>query len=325
VPSVVAISVLTFLIWIIFSGNFAYAISSAICVLIISCPCALGLATPIAIVSSLARGAKAGILVKNPEVLELIKDAKFVAFDKTGTLSKGLISVKSSNLSEKELELVASAENLSEHPISKAIVRYAKQNCINLQKLNGKFQNVVGQGIVYEDESNKIIIGNEKLLAANNILLNEADIEAIKEATNDGSGVILCALNQKFSGFLTLSDELKNEIEITKNATRENANLLLNLAINYGSKNEIIRAVRKLNLKGCEINEASLNAALDESEPVDLLIRTGGESRLSNFMLWQASYAELFFTPTLWPDFGKDELASIVAKFKDIERRFGGV
>ena len=73
------------------------------------------------------------------------------------------------------------------------------------------------------------------------------------------------------------------------------------------------------------INEASLNAALDESEPVDLLIRTGGESRLSNFMLWQASYAELFFTPTLWPDFGKDELASIVAKFKDIERRFGGV
>ena len=121
------------------------------------------------------------------------------------------------------------------------------------------------------------------------------------------------------------SDELKNEIATTKNATRENANLLLNLAINYGSKNEIIRAVRKLNLKGCEINEASLNAALDESEPVDLLIRTGGESRLSNFMLWQASYAELFFTPTLWPDFGKDELASIVAKFKDIERRFGGV
>ena len=121
------------------------------------------------------------------------------------------------------------------------------------------------------------------------------------------------------------SDELKNEIEITKNETMENTNLLLNLAINYGSKDEIIRAIKKLNLKGCEINETSLNAALDESEPVDLLIRTGGESRLSNFMLWQASYAELFFTPTLWPDFGKDELTSIVAKFKDIERRFGGV
>ena len=90
-------------------------------------------------------------------------------------------------------------------------------------------------------------------------------------------------------------------------------------------RDDFIKAVKKLNLKGCEIDETSLNAALDESEPVDLLIRTGGESRLSNFMLWQASYAELFFTPTLWPDFGKDELASIVAKFKDIERRFGGV
>ena len=83
--------------------------------------------------------------------------------------------------------------------------------------------------------------------------------------------------------------------------------------------------MRKLNLKGCGIDEASLSAALDEGEPVDVLIRTGGESRLSNFMLWQASYAELFFTPTLWPDFGKEGLASIVAKFKNIERRFGGV
>ena len=83
--------------------------------------------------------------------------------------------------------------------------------------------------------------------------------------------------------------------------------------------------MKKLNLEGVDINETSLNAALDESEPVDLLIRTGGESRLSNFMLWQASYAELFFTPTLWPDFSKDELTSIVSKFKNIERRFGGV
>ena len=146
VPSVVAISLLTFLVWIIFSGNFAYAVSCAICVLIISCPCALGLATPIAIVSSLARGAKAGILVKNPEVLELIKDAKFVAFDKTGTLSKGQISVKSSNLSEKELALIASAENLSEHLISKAIVRYAKQKCINLEKTRRQISKCRGAG-----------------------------------------------------------------------------------------------------------------------------------------------------------------------------------
>lgn len=246
VPSVVVVSVLTFLGWIIFSGNFAYAISCAICVLIISCPCALGLATPIAIVSSLARGAKAGILVKNPEVLELIKDAKFVAFDKTGTLSKGQISVKSSSLSEKYLELVASAENLSEHLISKAIVRYAKQKCINLQKLNGKFQNIVGQGIVYEDENNQIIIGNEKLLLSKEIILNLDDSKSVKEAANDGSGVILCAINKNFVGFLTLADELKDEaVNVVNELTRLN---LQSVILSGDDEKVVANIANKLNL-----------------------------------------------------------------------------
>ena len=252
VPSVVAISVLTFLAWIIFDGNFAYAISCAICVLIISCPCALGLATPIAIVSSLARGAKAGILVKNPEVLELIKDAKFVAFDKTGTLSKGQISVKSSNLSEQDLALIASAENLSEHLISKAIVRYAKQKCINLQKLNGKFQNIVGQGIIYEDENNQIIIGNEKLLLANEVSLNLDESKAIKEATNDGSGVILCAINKKFVGFLTLSDELKDE---ASDVINELTSLNLQSVILSGDDEKVVASIaKKLNVSKYHAN-----------------------------------------------------------------------
>lgn len=252
VPSVVAISVLTFLIWIIFSGNFAYAISSAICVLIISCPCALGLATPIAIVSSLARGAKAGILVKNPEVLELIKDAKFVAFDKTGTLSKGQISVKSSNLGEQDLALIASAENLSEHLISKAIVRYAKQKCIDLQKLNGKFQNVVGQGIIYEDENNQIIVGNEKLLLANEVSLNSDESKAIKEATNDGSGIILCAINKKIVGFLTLSDELKDE---ASDVINELTSLNLQSVILSGDDEKVVASIaKKLNVSKYHAN-----------------------------------------------------------------------
>ncbi len=252
VPSVVAISVLTFLIWIIFSGNFAYAISSAICVLIISCPCALGLATPIAIVSALARGAKAGILVKNPEVLELIKDAKLVAFDKTGTLSKGQISVKSSNLSEQDLALIASAENLSEHLISKAIVRYAKQKCIDLQKLNGKFQNVVGQGIIYEDENSQIIIGNEKLLLANEVSLNPDESKAIKEATNDGSGVILCVINKKFVGFLTLSDELKDE---ASDVINELTSLNLQSVILSGDGEKVVASIaKKLNVSKYHAN-----------------------------------------------------------------------
>lgn len=123
VPSVIAISILTFIVWSLL-GDMQTAILASISVLIISCPCALGLATPIAIVSSVSRGAKEGLLIKNPEVLEIIKDIKYAVFDKTGTLTKGEISVETTDIDEKYFNTIASVEKLSEHPISKAIVSY---------------------------------------------------------------------------------------------------------------------------------------------------------------------------------------------------------
>ena len=132
-----------------------------------------------------------------------------------------------------------------------------------------------------------------------------------------------------------LSDKLKNEIEEIKSATEQNSRLKLNLALNYGAKDEILRAFRKFCEKNGDefdaknlalnLNEDSLQGYLDEPAPIDLLVRTGGEQRLSNFMLWQASYAELAFTPTLWPDFTKEELGEIVANFRSKNRRFGGL
>ena len=132
-----------------------------------------------------------------------------------------------------------------------------------------------------------------------------------------------------------LSDKLKNEIADIKNATAQNSRLKLNLALNYGAKDEILRAFRRFYEKNggefdtqnlaLNLSEDSLQACLDEPAPIDLLVRTGGEQRLSNFMLWQASYAEFAFTPTLWPDFTREELARITAKFKKKDRRFGGL
>ncbi len=118
---------------------------------------------------------------------------------------------------------------------------------------------------------------------------------------------------------------LKEEIINLENLTQENKKLKLNLAINYGAKDEILRAFKRLNEQNLELNEANLNACLDESEAIDLLVRTGGEQRLSNFMLWQASYAELAYTDTFWPDFTSSELGDIVDKFKNTKRRFGGL
>ncbi|MGB2553621.1 polyprenyl diphosphate synthase [Campylobacter sp. MOP51] len=121
------------------------------------------------------------------------------------------------------------------------------------------------------------------------------------------------------------NERLKEEIINLENLTQENKKLKLNLAINYGAKDEILRAFKRLNEQNLELNEANLNACLDESEAIDLLVRTGGEQRLSNFMLWQASYAELAYTDTFWPDFTSGELSDIVDKFKNTKRRFGGL
>ena len=121
------------------------------------------------------------------------------------------------------------------------------------------------------------------------------------------------------------SASLLRTIDTVRNETAHCDGLIQSLALNYGSRDEIVRAVKRLNETATEITEASLSKALDASCDVDLLIRTGGTHRLSNFLLWQASYAELFFTDTLWPDFTAAELEKIIAEFTSIERRFGGL
>ncbi len=120
------------------------------------------------------------------------------------------------------------------------------------------------------------------------------------------------------------STSLQKTIEHVKNATAHCDGLVQSLALNYGAHNEIVRAFNRLQTKK-DITEEMLNNALDCKEDVDILIRTGGDKRLSNFLLWQAAYAELFFVDTLWPDFSVKELEKIISKFKKIERRFGGL
>jgi len=121
------------------------------------------------------------------------------------------------------------------------------------------------------------------------------------------------------------SDKLKKRIQYTKEVTKNNKKLTQVLALNYGSRDEITRAVKKLVEKNEEITPENIQKNLDISRDVDLLIRTSGEIRISNFLLWQIAYAEMFFTPTLWPDFTTRELEKILNEFKNRERRFGGI
>jgi len=121
------------------------------------------------------------------------------------------------------------------------------------------------------------------------------------------------------------SKNLQKTIKDVKEKTAHCDGLVQSLALNYGSHNEILRAVNKIKNSKEDITEQMLANALDCKHDVDLLIRTGGDKRLSNFLLWQSAYAELFFCDTLWPDFTIAELEKIIKKFTKIERRFGGL
>jgi len=121
------------------------------------------------------------------------------------------------------------------------------------------------------------------------------------------------------------SKNLQDRIKYTKEKTKNFNKLTQVLALNYGSKDEIVRAVKKVIANKEEINEKNIQKNLDLTKDVDLLIRTSGEVRISNFLLWQCAYAEMFFTNTLWPDFNEKELEDIINCFKKRERRFGGI
>jgi undecaprenyl diphosphate synthase len=124
-----------------------------------------------------------------------------------------------------------------------------------------------------------------------------------------------------------LSPSLQEKIYNTKEKTAHFKGLTQVLAINYGAKDEIIRAVNGAIKEGKTLNEEAFEALLDTKKmpPVDIMIRTGGDKRLSNYLLWQCAYSELFFTDTLWPDFSNEEFDTILEKFQKIERRFGGL
>lgn len=135
------------------------------------------------------------------------------------------------------------------------------------------------------------------------------------------NGIRFQAIGDRTAFTPSLQAKLAELESLTQNGNR----LVHSLALNYGGRDEIVRSVNRLIDNDEPVTEAQIQKALDLPIDIDLLIRTGGDHRISNFLLWQASYAELFFTETLWPDFNEDEMHAILHSFRSIERRFGGV
>lgn len=217
VPVVMIIAVIAFIIWLAISKNVATAINIFVSVLVVACPCSLGLATPLAIVIASGNASKRGILVKSSESLENAHKIKTICFDKTGTLTKGTLSISKvynySNMEEKELiNKVASMEKKSEHPIARAIVAVAENE--KLEAVN-EFKAIPGYGIEGTIENDKYIIGNRKLMEQQNIEVPEESEKDEQALVEDGNSILFVAINGKLESLIGVKDIVKEGINNT--------------------------------------------------------------------------------------------------------------
>lgn len=212
VPVVIAISVLTFIFWFIFGGEnrAIFALVNALAVLIVACPCALGLATPMSVMVGIGKGARNGILIKNAEALENLEKVNVIITDKTGTLTEGkpsLTQIFTENFNENEaLQLAASLNKNSEHPLSQAVLNHAK----NLELKDVKnFENISGRGILGEIDGKKIFLGNIHYLKENQFEISEKLLQKAEILENDANTVSYLTIDGKAVGVFGFKDQIK--------------------------------------------------------------------------------------------------------------------
>ncbi len=223
VPLVVLVAIITFIVWAIFGPEprFVYAIVNAVAVLIIACPCALGLATPMSIMVGTGRGATAGVLVKNAEALEVMEKVDTLVVDKTGTLTEGkpklVTMIAAAGFDESQLlKLAASLERASEHPLAAAIVAAAQERTIELLAMDG-FQSITGKGVTGAVNKQSVALGNQKLMEQIGVAVEEKLNEQADGLRGEGQTVMMMAVDGRLVGLLGVADPIK---ETTREAIR---------------------------------------------------------------------------------------------------------
>lgn len=216
VPAVVVTAVITFIIWVVFGPEpkYVYAFVNAIAVLIIACPCALGLATPMSVMVGVGRGASLGVLIKNAEVLERLKDIDVLVVDKTGTITEGKPSVEQvtpaeGENEEKVIQYAASINQHSEHPLAQAVVSFSKEKGISLIKTE-KFRAETGKGVIGEVDGKQIALGNEKLMSSISADIPDHLKQKATAAQQKGKTVSFLSIENKVIGIVVIGDAIKS-------------------------------------------------------------------------------------------------------------------
>ena len=264
VPTVMGIAILTFAIWLLFGQPLAFALTVFVAVLIIACPCALGLATPTAVMMGTGLAAKNGILIKSGKALEIARDVNIVIFDKTGTLTRGEPSVtdiveiqnskfkiQNDNLKLKILQIAASVEKNSEHPLAQAIINKAKKEKVTLIEVEG-FQAIPGYGVSADlspyggspegREIKKILFGTRKLMVNNQINPNIIE-EKMIALEDQGKTAIILAVEKDIIGIIAVADTLK---DYSKEAVKMLHKMGKKVAIITGDNKRVGQAIAKL-------------------------------------------------------------------------------
>ncbi|QNJ97074.1 heavy metal translocating P-type ATPase [Constantimarinum furrinae] len=217
VPIVVLVSIITFVVWAIFGPDPAYvfALVNAIAVLIIACPCALGLATPMSVMVGVGKGAQNGVLIKNAEALETLNKVEVLIIDKTGTITEGTpsvekVGVSEGGFSEKEvLQFVVSLNSLSEHPLAEATVQHGKMKDIEVLEATD-FDAVTGKGVTGEVHGKKVAVGNQKLMEDVKAAVPEKLQVEILQQQKKGKTVPMVAVDNTVVGYVVISDAIKS-------------------------------------------------------------------------------------------------------------------
>jgi len=249
VPSVVAVSVIAFIVWSLFGPPppLSHAVVNAIAVLIIACPCALGLATPMSIMVGTGRGAMAGVLVKNAEALELMEKIDTLVVDKTGTLTLGkprLVEVEpAAGFEEAEvLRLAASLERGSEHPLAAAIVEGAQERGADLPE-SRDFQSHTGKGVTGTVDGRTVALGNAALMAE--LSVDAAELrDRAAELQDEGSGVMFVAIDARFAGIVVVADPIKDSaVEAIAELHRQGIRIVMMTGDNKRTADAVARKV----------------------------------------------------------------------------------
>src|SRR6056297_1304538 len=267
VPTVITIALSTFILWLVFPGVFrsvgiwaqtfipwvnptlgtlTLALFATIAVLVIACPCALGLATPTALMVGSGMGAENGVLIRKGEAIQTMKDIHTIVFDKTGTITKGKPEVTDitgfKNHSKDEvLKTAAAVENGSEHPLGEAIVNKAKDKDLTIQKIK-EFNAVTGKGVQAKIEAEQVLVGSKKLMQENDIKITNEIKNKMHSLEDEGKTAMLIALGNEIIGIIAVADTLKED---SINAINELKELDIKTAMITGDNKRTAQAIAK--------------------------------------------------------------------------------